>query len=334
MFGFCGAALVGPRLVWPHHQSRAVAQDTGVQSSGHRHVPDIRRRARRGAAARTSAAIRYRRRWSSPASSLPSRRPPWPSCWCCGFSRKAARLRSSPDDTDERTAAERRLMMPGLAVLTDATRGGILLPLAIILPVIGILLSFVLGGRHAERIALLLLPAGLVVAASVFFAGVARRPPLVYLVGDWQPPLGIALRADGVSAAMMVTIAVVICATACLRARISSTARPPRSSRAVRVLDAAAGDLGRAQYDLSSARSVQALRRAGAVDIRRGAAGLPGGRCGNHTGRAALPALRPARLGAVSARHGADLRQLWHAGHRAVVATGRIRSRSPGSRPR
>ena len=33
------------------------------------------------------------------------------------------------------------------------------------------------------------------------------------MVGGWAPPLGIALRADGLSAAMMITTAVVICAT-------------------------------------------------------------------------------------------------------------------------
>jgi len=57
-------------------------------------------------------------------------------------------------------------MMPGLAVLTDASADGFLLPLAIILPVAGILASFVLGGRFAERIALLLLLPGLGVAAG------------------------------------------------------------------------------------------------------------------------------------------------------------------------
>ena len=36
--------------------------------------------------------------------------------------------------------------------------------------------------------------------------------PLVYLLGGWAPPLGVALRADGLSAVMMVITAVVICA--------------------------------------------------------------------------------------------------------------------------
>ena len=105
-------------------------------------------------------------------------------------------------------------MMPGLTVLTDATASGFLLPLAIILPVVGILLSFVLGGRYAERIVLLLLLPGLGVAAAVFVAVRRGGHSLVYLVGGWQPPLGIALRADGISAAMMATVALVICATA------------------------------------------------------------------------------------------------------------------------
>ena len=36
--------------------------------------------------------------------------------------------------------------------------------------------------------------------------------PLVYLLGGWAPPLGVALRADGLSAVMMMITAVVICA--------------------------------------------------------------------------------------------------------------------------
>jgi multicomponent Na+:H+ antiporter subunit D len=100
-------------------------------------------------------------------------------------------------------------------VLTDATTvGGYLLVLAIVIPVTGVLLSFALGGRYAGRIVLVLLPAGFGVAAAIFAAIWRSGRPLVYIVGGWDPPLGIALRADGVSAAMMVTIAVVICATA------------------------------------------------------------------------------------------------------------------------
>ena len=90
---------------------------------------------------------------------------------------------------------------------------GYLLVLAIVLPVIGILLSLAMGGRSVERIAMVLLPAGLAVAAAVFGLVWRGQQSLVYIVGGWHPPLGIALRADGISAAMMLTTAVVICAT-------------------------------------------------------------------------------------------------------------------------
>jgi multicomponent Na+:H+ antiporter subunit D len=94
-----------------------------------------------------------------------------------------------------------------------STPGGFLLVLALILPVAGVLLGLELGGRHAERIALALLPVGLVLALAIV-AGVLRADAaLVYLVGGWAPPLGLALRADGLSAAMMLTTAVVIGAT-------------------------------------------------------------------------------------------------------------------------
>ena len=105
-------------------------------------------------------------------------------------------------------------MMPGPPPLTAAAGVGFLLPLAIIFPIAGILVSFVLGGRYAQRVVLLFLLPGLGVAAAVFVAVWRGGRPLVYLVGGWEPPLGIALRADGISAAMLVTIAVVICATA------------------------------------------------------------------------------------------------------------------------
>lgn len=104
--------------------------------------------------------------------------------------------------------------MPDATVLSGTTTtGGFLLVLAIILPVAGILLSLAFGGHYAERIAMLLLPAGLGVAMAIFVAIWQGGHPLVYVVGGWKPPLGISLRADGISAAMMMTTAVVIGAT-------------------------------------------------------------------------------------------------------------------------
>jgi formate hydrogenlyase subunit 3/multisubunit Na+/H+ antiporter MnhD subunit len=106
-------------------------------------------------------------------------------------------------------------MMPSPTFLINATTAdGFLLVLVIVLPVIGILPLFALGGRYVERIVLFLIPVGLGVAVAVFTAVWRSGRPLIYIVGGWHPPLGIALRADGLSAAMMLTVAVVIGATA------------------------------------------------------------------------------------------------------------------------
>ena len=106
-------------------------------------------------------------------------------------------------------------MMPSPTFLTNATTAdGFLLVLAIVVPVIGILLLFAFGGRYVERIVLFLIPVGLGVAVAVFAVIWRGGRSLVYIVGGWEPPLGIALRADGLSAAMMITVAVVIGATA------------------------------------------------------------------------------------------------------------------------
>jgi len=97
--------------------------------------------------------------------------------------------------------------------MPDVTaKGGVLLVLAIMLPVIGILLSLALGGRRAEQIFLLLMPAGLGAAAAIFATICISGHPLIYVVGGWQPPLGVSLRADGLSAVMMLVAAIVICA--------------------------------------------------------------------------------------------------------------------------
>lgn len=92
------------------------------------------------------------------------------------------------------------------------TPGGALLVWALVLPAGGALLALLLGGRHAERVALALMPMGCALAVGI--AGYVLRADvaLVYVVGGWMPPLGIALRADGLSAAMMITTAVVISA--------------------------------------------------------------------------------------------------------------------------
>ena len=52
----------------------------------------------------------------------------------------------------------------------------------------------------------------MVVAAAILAAIWRDGEPLLYVVGGWMPPLGIALRADGLSAVMMAISALVICA--------------------------------------------------------------------------------------------------------------------------
>ena len=91
-----------------------------------------------------------------------------------------------------------------------ATAGGSLLTLAILLPALGVLLSLLLGGRQAERIALGLMPVQLAVAFAVAAVVWRSGQPLVYTLAGYAPPLGIALRADGFSAVMLVTAALIM----------------------------------------------------------------------------------------------------------------------------
>ncbi len=91
-----------------------------------------------------------------------------------------------------------------------ATAGGSLMPLAILLPALGVLLSLLLGGRTAERIALGLMPVQLAVALAIAAFVWRSGQVLVYTLAGYAPPLGIALRADGFSAVMLVTAALIM----------------------------------------------------------------------------------------------------------------------------
>ena len=160
-----------------------------------------------------------------------------------------------------------------------ATAGGSLLVLAILLPAAGILMSFVLGGRFAERIALGILPFGLALAVAIAVLVGRSGAPIVYNIAGLPPPLGIALRADGISAVMLVTAALVIAAAAPLRPRkFCDAGGRERGARSAGVLDHASGDLGGADPSVRRRGPVQSLCRAGALDLRRGPAGLPGGK--------------------------------------------------------
>ena len=101
--------------------------------------------------------------------------------------------------------------MPHTGASADAVAsGGFLLVLTIVVPLAAVLFALAAGGRHVERIALCTMPLGLAIAAGILVAMRQTAAPLVYLLGAWNPPLGIALRADGLSAVMLATTAVVI----------------------------------------------------------------------------------------------------------------------------
>ena len=97
-------------------------------------------------------------------------------------------------------------------VLDAATPGGFLLVLLLVVPVAGVLLAFAAGGRQVERVAFAAMPLGVAIAVAILVAILQTGRPLVYLLGGWAPPLGVALRADRLSAVMTITTAVAICA--------------------------------------------------------------------------------------------------------------------------
>jgi multicomponent Na+:H+ antiporter subunit D len=114
----------------------------------------------------------------------------------------------------------------------STTEGGALLVVAIMLPVAGMLAIFALGMRRAERIALAVLPVGLIVAIGIAVDVGRSGAAVTYVLGGWQPPLGIALRADGLSATLIVLTAVIMCAVGVFARGTFST--PPDTSEARR----------------------------------------------------------------------------------------------------
>ena len=104
-------------------------------------------------------------------------------------------------------------MLPSAPALAT-TPAGFLLVLSIVVPVAGVLLAFTLGDRHVRQVAFTIMPIGLAIAVAVLLALPRSDGFLVYLLGAWPPPLGVALRADGLSAVMLATTAIVICAVA------------------------------------------------------------------------------------------------------------------------
>lgn len=83
------------------------------------------------------------------------------------------------------------------------------LVLALTLPIMGIVAMVLAGGRWARRIALGVLTLNLVIAVKITLAVWQAKAAIFYASGGWAPPLGIQLRADGLSAAMLITTALV-----------------------------------------------------------------------------------------------------------------------------
>ncbi|MBB4003012.1 complex I subunit 5 family protein [Aurantimonas endophytica] len=99
------------------------------------------------------------------------------------------------------------------AAPADATTpGGFLLVLAVILPVIAILAMVAFGPRQTGRLAIITIGAGIAVALAIVAELIRTEAAVGFVVGNWQPPLGLALRADGLSAAMLAMTALVIAA--------------------------------------------------------------------------------------------------------------------------
>jgi formate hydrogenlyase subunit 3/multisubunit Na+/H+ antiporter MnhD subunit len=102
--------------------------------------------------------------------------------------------------------------MPGSVLIPVVTTpGGLLLVLAVLVPFAGLLAGFLLGGRNARRIALVTLVLGLGIVIAIACMLVQSGAAVVCHLGDWAPPLGVALRADGLSVVMLLAVAVVLC---------------------------------------------------------------------------------------------------------------------------
>lgn len=85
---------------------------------------------------------------------------------------------------------------------------GVALPLSFFVPLLTALVVFVIGVRRAYGMILLGALTTLAVALYVAYA-VAVGGPQVHYLGGWEPPLGVELYADGLSALMLAMTALV-----------------------------------------------------------------------------------------------------------------------------
>ncbi len=106
-----------------------------------------------------------------------------------------------------------------------------LLILLLMLPVLGLLLALVVGGRYLGRIAVGLMLIGVAAAVGVAHAVLTGGESLQYALGGWAPPLGVTLKADGLSAVMLITSAVLMLAVGIYAQR---DFRPPPGAQETR----------------------------------------------------------------------------------------------------
>jgi len=108
----------------------------------------------------------------------------------------------------------------------------LLLVAAVMLPAVAMMAGLLGGARVAEWIALLAIPAGIAIAFGIAQALLRAGAPLVYHLGGWAPPLGVALQADGVAAALLLTTTVILSATAVYaRGEFGTAAGEPEARR-------------------------------------------------------------------------------------------------------
>ncbi len=94
------------------------------------------------------------------------------------------------------------------------TPHGFWLVILMLLPLAAILSSIICGGRWARGILIVAVILGMGVVGMIWRAIRESDEALVYLMGGWSPPLGLALRADGVSVLMLATTVLVTGAVA------------------------------------------------------------------------------------------------------------------------
>ncbi len=174
------------------------------------------------------------------------------------------------------------------------------------LPLAGALAAL-LWPRQARPVGLGAVAASLA-AVSILVWQVAESGALRHALGGWETGLGIALRADALSAGLLLMSALVAMAVGVYAGGYFADARVQE-----RFLAPLAVVARRPQCPVAFRRSVQPLRDPGTARPVRGGPGGTGRRGGGAPGGAALPAPGTARLPGLPGRGRPGLRSLRHA---------------------